>query len=271
MFLLRLIATAFLLHLPASAALACGPDENCPIGDRFYRIAMPEGYDGTTPVGALVWAHGYGGTAQGVMRNGSLRRMVSDAGLALIAAQGVNGSWDLPYGPRTFDSTGAAEFAYFDTILDDASKRFTIDRSRVIASGFSAGGMMVWNLACSHPENYAGFVPMSGTFWLKPPETCVPPVSSIVHIHGDADSTVPLAGRAIGETKQGEVADALNAYAEFGNFGPAKASKSGQLTCENRSNANGEILDFCLFPGGHSFRTEFLSYGIERLRAAGQI
>ena len=260
-----------LLLLFATPAFACGPDSNCVIGDRFYRIAMPEGHDGKTPVGALVWVHGYRGTTMGVMRNGNLRRMVSDAGLALIAAQGVNGSWNLPYGPRTFNSTGAAEFTYFNAVLDDAATRFPIDRNRIIAAGFSAGGMMVWNLACSNPDNFAGFIPMSGTFWLKPPKSCVGPASSIVHIHGDADRTVPLRGRTIGKTKQGEVADALAAYSAFGKFGASKPSKSGQLTCQNRDNAKGEILEFCLFPGGHSFRTEYLRYGIKRLRAAGQI
>ncbi|MGJ8615692.1 MAG: alpha/beta hydrolase family esterase [Sulfitobacter sp.] len=268
---IRLIATLLMLQLPVSAALACGPDSNCTVGDRFYRIAMPSGHDGKTPVGALVWAHGYRGTAAGLMNNGSMRRMVSDAGLALIAAQGVNGSWDLPYGPRTFDSTGADEFAYFDAVLKDAARRFPIDRSRIIASGFSAGGMMVWNLACSHPGNFAGFIPMSGTFWLKPPDACAAPVSSIVHIHGDADTTVPLTGRAIGETKQGEVADALGMYAKFGGFNAGKTSKTGKLKCQNQHNANREILEFCLFPGGHSFRTEYLRYGIKRLKAAGQI
>ncbi len=271
MYFIRFIMTFLLLQFPVSTALACGTDTNCIIGDRFYRIAMPDGHDGTTPVGALVWSHGYRGSANGVMRNGSLRRMVSDAGLALIAAQGVNGTWDLPYGPRTFNSTGASEFAYFDAVLGNASNRFAIDRTRIIASGFSAGGMMVWNLACSHPENYAGFVPMSGTFWLKPPVSCSAPVSSIVHIHGDADSTVPLTGRTIGETKQGEVADALDMYAKFGAFGQAKASTAGRLRCEDRANAKGDILEFCLFPGGHSFRTEYLRYGINRLRNAGVI
>ena len=260
-----------LLLLLASPALACGPDTDCAVGDRSYRIAMPDGHDGTTPVGALVWHHGYRGSAKGVMRNGSLRRMVSEAGLALIAAQGVNGTWDLPYGPRTFDSTGAAEFAYSDAMLDDASARFAIDRDRVIASGFSAGGMVVWNLACSHPANFAGFIPMSGTFWLKPPQTCVEPAASIVHIHGDADKTVPLTGRAIRETKQGEVEDALSMYATFGKFGPEQTSQTGALRCRNRANDAGNVLEFCLFPGGHSFRTEHLRYGIERLREAGQI
>lgn len=259
------------LMLLASPALACGPDSDCVVDNRHYRIALPDGHDGATHIGALVWSHGYRGSAAGAMRNKSLRRMAADAGLALIAAQGVNGSWDLPHGPRTFDSTGAVEFAYFDSVLDHASTKFPIDRDRIIVSGFSAGGMMVWNLACSHPQNFAGFIPISGTFWLKPPETCDAPVSSIVHIHGDADSTVPLAGRRIGETRQGKVADALALYRSFGAFGPPAQSKVGPLNCVNRQNPTGEILEFCIFSGGHSFRTEYLRYGIDRLRKAGQI
>jgi polyhydroxybutyrate depolymerase len=266
---MRLMVLLFALF--TSPAWACGTDTNCPVGERHYRISMPEGHDGTAAVGALVWSHGYRGSAAGVMRNRSLRRMVSNAGLALIAAQGVNGSWDLPYGPRTFDSTGAFEFAYFDAVIADATSRHHIDPNRIIAAGFSAGGMMVWNLACSHPEKFAGFVPMSGTFWLKPPETCATPVSSIVHIHGDADKTVPLTGREILDTKQGEVEDALAKYEAFAGHGDVTESRAGTLSCRNRSNPDGEILEFCLFPGGHSFRTEHLLYGINRLKAAGQI
>ncbi|MFC6761018.1 hypothetical protein ACFQFQ_18435 [Sulfitobacter porphyrae] len=134
------ISALLLALISASPVLACGADTDCVLGDRTYRIAMPEGYDGKTPVGALVWSHGYRGSAAGAMRNGSLRRMVSDAGLALIAAQGVDGSWDLPKGPGTFDSTGAAEFDYFDAVLADAQARFAIDPERIIVSGFSAGG-----------------------------------------------------------------------------------------------------------------------------------
>ena len=265
------LVLAMVASLGGARASACGADSNCDVGDRFYRIAMPEGHDGTTPVGALVWAHGFRGSAEGVMRNTSLRRMVSEAGLALIAVQGINGSWDLPYGPRTFDSTGAAEFAYFDAVLEDAADRFAIDRERIVAGGFSAGAMMVWNLACLHSQPFSGFIPISGTFWLKPPEACVLPVSSIVHIHGDADRTVPLDGRAIRETKQGRVDEALALYTDFGLFGPPHAITQGALRCDSRDNAAGEILEFCLFPGGHEFRTEYLRYGIDRLRATGHI
>ncbi len=253
----------------APAAQACGADSDCRVGDRVYRISLPEG--ARTPVGAVIWAHGYGGSAVGVMGNSSLRERVYAQGLALIAAQGVEGSWDLPNGPRRPDSTGAAEFAYFDAVIADAQARFGIDPARLVAAGFSAGGMMVWNLACAQPETFAGFVPISGTFWLKPPPTCVTPAASIIHIHGDRDATVPLEGRAIGSTRQGKVAEALEMYAALGAFGPAVSRKTDMFAGTERSNAQGKILEFCLFKGGHSFRPEYLGYALDRLRAAGQL
>lgn len=260
------ILIALLLTL-ASAAQACGPDTNCPIGDRHYRIALPDGHDGTTPIGALIWSHGYRGSAAGVMRNGSLRRMAAEMNLALIAAQGVDGSWDLPNGPGTFDSDGLAELTYFDAVIADATTRFPIDPGHIFAAGFSAGGMMTWHLACQRPKTFAGFAPIAGTFWLKPPETCAAQ-ANLIHIHGTSDKTVPLTGRAIRETKQGDVAEVLAFYSTFGNFTKTGNTAPGSLTCENKANPQGQILEFCLFDGGHSFRTEHLRHALGRLIAA---
>ena len=262
---------AALLCFVSVPALACGVDSACRIGAREYRISLPEGHAPGTPAGAVIWSHGYGGTAQGVMRNMSLRRMVHAQGMALIAAQGVDGTWDLPNGPRTQGSTGAAEFAYFEAVIADAGARFGIDPTRLVAAGFSAGGMMTWNLACARPALFAGFVPVSGTYWREPPVRCVTPLASIVHIHGDRDITVPLVGREIGQTRQGAVAQSLESYGAQGNFWPAEDTQAGDLSCAQRSNPQGKILDFCLFEGGHSFRTEHLAHGLDRLKQAGQL
>lgn len=265
MFAFRPGLGAVALALFAPAALACGPDTDCVIGERSYRISMPQGNDGQKPVGAVIWAHGYRGSADGVMQNTAMRHALSQMNLALIAAQGIGGTWDLPNGPRTMDSTGAAEFAYFENVIEDATSRFAIDRDRIHASGFSAGGMMVWNLACGRPDLFAGFAPFSGTFWLEPPDTCAEPVRSLVHIHGTEDITVPLEGRAIAETKQGEVADALTLYAAHGRFGAAEMADSGTLACETRTDGAGHILSLCLFEGGHSFSVQHLKYAIGQL------
>jgi polyhydroxybutyrate depolymerase len=254
----------------AAPALACGPDTDCQLGDRHYRIALPEG-QGNAPVGAVVFAHGYRGSAEAVMRNKNLRRVVSDMGLALIALKSADDDWVIPYAPRHMDSDGSVEFRYVEAVIEDAGGRFPIDTSRLMAAGFSAGGMMVWNLACAMPKRFAGFAAISGTFWMRPPEHCAAPAASLVHIHGTTDPTVPLEGRAILETRQGDVAEALEMYEGLGGFRPDGEMEFEDLTCENRRNADGEILDFCLHAGGHSFRSSYLKFAWERLRAAGQL
>lgn len=262
---------AVMALVPLAPAFACGPDTDCMLGDRHYRIAMPEGHDGTTEVPALVFAHGYRGSAEGVMRNGALRRLASDLGAALIAVNSDGPGWNLPNGPRTMQSDGSAEYDYFTAVLDDATARFAIDDARIVATGFSAGGMMVWNLACAQPGRYAGFVPIAGTFWKEPPATCADPVASIIHIHGDADRTVPLLGRAIGPTRQGEVPASLDMYARFGGFGNATSVSYDGLHCAERVNAAGDQLSFCSFNGGHSFQTEHVRHAWQQLEKAGRI
>jgi polyhydroxybutyrate depolymerase len=244
-------------------AVACGADTDCDIGDRSYRIAMP---DGVQNPGALIYAHGYGGSAQGAMRNGGLRRLANDMGLALIAANGAGGTWDLPGSPSNPTSTGAAEFTYFENLLEDAQSRFGIDRTKVIATGFSAGGMMTWNLICHRSDLIRGAIPMSGTFWDPLPAACDTPPISVVHIHGDNDPTVPLMGRAIRTTHQGDVRIARDMYAQHGGFGNEEAQQAGGLNCTMRDNVKDQILGFCMFSGGHSFRLENLRAGLEMLK-----
>ncbi|MEM9582959.1 MAG: polyhydroxybutyrate depolymerase [Pseudomonadota bacterium] len=266
---MRLIPLLFAL-ICASPSLACGPDTDCIVGDRHYRIAMPEGHDGASKVGAIVFAHGYRGSASGVMRNTSFRRMVSDMGLALIAVKSASEDWVLPNSPRRTNVDGSVEFEYMDAVIADAGTRFPLDTARMMMTGFSAGGMMVWNMACNRPEMFAGFVPISGTFWLEPPERCARPVANIIHIHGDNDPTVPLTGRAIADTHQGDVSAALAMYAEFGEFGPEAPRNNGPLSCSDRRNDDGRILNFCMFEGGHSFRSAYVKLAWDTLKSAGQ-
>ncbi|WP_298360351.1 prolyl oligopeptidase family serine peptidase [uncultured Litoreibacter sp.] len=267
---MRLISLIF-ASLLATPALSCGPDTDCALGERHYRIAMPDGHDGTTAVGAIVFAHGYRGSARGIMRNQNLRRMVSDMGLALIAVKSASDDWVLPNSPRRKDVDGSVEFNYMDAVIADASSRFAIDTDRMMMTGFSAGGMMTWNMACHRPDMFAGFVPISGTFWLEAPAECAGPVANVIHIHGDDDPTVPLAGRPIADTHQGDVMEALDMYAAYGGFGPSATRNTERLACKDRSNPAGDILNFCMFEGGHSFRSEYVKFGWETFAGSGKL
>lgn len=253
------------LTMPANA---CGPDTDCVIGERTYRIRMPEGHDGSAQIGAIMFFHGWRGSAAGTMRNKSLGQAVSDMGLALIAPTArPKEDWSIPGSPTKGDD----EIAYVGRVLDDIAARFPIDADRIMATGFSAGGMISWQLACDLSERFAGFAPIAGTFWEPVPDTCTAPATHVLHIHGTSDRMVPLEGRPIAETRQGNVHKVIAMYAETGGFGEPESHERDGLSCERRTNGDGRTLELCLHPGGHSFRTGYVTGAWRALQRLGAL
>ncbi len=253
----------------AGPAFACGPDTDCVVGDRAYRLYVPDGV-GDRPTGALLFAHGYRGTAGAEMRNRALRGLADDLGIALVALDAVGDDWQLAHTPQNPTATEAREEAYVAAVLADLKTRITLDPTRTVLSGFSAGGMMTWTMACDMSGSFAGFVPLSGTFWGPEPDTCTSPPANIVHIHGTRDTTVPLGGRAIGATRQGDVAKVLAMYAAYGGYtGTETVTAPEGMTCARSANPAGKRLEFCTFDGGHDASVARLRYGFARVTGGG--
>lgn len=255
---MRILCAALFLSFFTASAIACGVDSDCQLGTRTYRIYLPEERQGAEPIGAIIFAHGYRGTAEGTMQNKSLLQLADELGIALVAAQARGTGWHIPGRPRETGNTGLEEYNYFGAIIDDIAGRYDIDREKIMASGFSSGGMMIWELACKRGDLFMGFAPISGTFWSPVPPTCPSNPVNLIHYHGLSDQVVPLAGRKIADSSQGDVQKALTLFIERGNFGPAEMKADDGMNCEIRRNPQGKLLEFCTHPGGHSFRTEFL-------------
>ena len=259
----------FFFMIPQKA-IACGPDTDCVIGERIYRIRMPEGHDGSSSVGAVFFMHGYRGSAAGVMRNRSLGKAVSDLGLALVAPKSAFGDWAIPGSPSGHEPV---ELEYFEAVVADIRKRFNIDASRMMASGFSAGGMMTWNLACDRGGLFAAYAPIAGTFWQPVPQRCDSVTVSIIHTHGTSDRVVPLEGRPIQNTRQGNVYEVLSFYSALGGFGEPEQDQEADpdLACREQKNPAGQVLELCLHPGGHSMQTAFVKRAWEKFVKLGII
>ncbi len=257
--------------LVGGGAQACGQESDCLLGDRTYRVYLPKTLDAEKPLGAIVFAHGYRGSAAGIMRNGSLIGLADRLGVALIAVKSAGDDWNIPGVPSEGAKPDSDELAYFDAVLQDATERFGIDPNRIMMTGFSAGAMMVWNLVCHRSEAFAGFVPIAGTFWRPIPGRCDTPPAHVIHLHGRDDKIVPLVGRKVADAHQGNIAEVLEMYGDYGGYGPALVRRAGDLTCEERRNSEGRILDFCLFAGGHGFKADYLEQAWQRLEAAGAL
>lgn len=257
---LAVVATLLAGTLISPQSHACGPDTNCALGNRTYRIATPPRTD--APIGAIVFMHGYRGTAEGVMNNSSLRAMARELGVALIAPKSGGEDWLIRNAPRKGFADDRRELTYFDSLIADATARFNIDPTRILATGFSAGGMMTWTLACHRAERFAAFVPIAGTFWADMPTACPNPPIDLVHIHGTTDSVVPLTGRPIADTHQGDVRGALTMMRQSLDYDePLTVDVSSMpLSCKGEQTETGKALILCLHEGGHSVRAEWIAW-----------
>lgn len=255
--------------MSVTAVQACGPDTDCMIGDRTFRLAMPPGatIDGPNEgLGAILFLHGYRGSADGAMRNASLRKVAEDLGVAFVAAKSGGEDWLIRNAPNSGFVDDEAELEYFDALLDQLAE-YGIDREKTLVTGFSAGGMMTWTLACRRPDQFAAYVPVAGTFWAPMPEDCGYQPMKLLHIHGTSDTIVPLGGRPIADVRQGDVPEALRGLRDaLGVDGPEVATEGpDDLSCTGTGESSQSAVTFCLHDGGHSFQAPWVDWSYRNL------
>lgn len=263
----RLRAACLLLCLVAllvPSARACGPDSNCPVAQGSYRMRAPPGWDGRTALPVLVFFHGFKGSAAATMRDRGLGAVLAGRGILLVAPDGLDGSWSFRGAP----AHARDDLAYTRAVLDDVATRLPIDRTRLWASGFSLGGSIVWSIACTAPELFAGYAPIAGALWDPLPTRCAGPVD-LVHVHGLSDPTMPLEGRPIaGQWHQGDVfaSFALLRTTDGCARPPSRFASEGPLLCRIWDGcASGKALRMCLHPFGHDLRPAWLESALDWL------
>ena len=263
--LTALIATLVLMigaGFPATAQQddLCGaPEKPCKIDGGSYNISLPEGWAGGP---AVIHLHGYGGSGAKVVGNKAFVARITVRGYALIAPSGLpwkegkpkQTEWSVRDG---YDAYPRDDVAFLRAVLDDAAKRFGIDRSRVLMTGFSRGASMVWDVACIAPDMAAAYAPVAGGFWESLPTDCVGPVK-LLHTHGFKDRTVPLEGRRLTweglNFVQGDIYQGLQLWRQINGC----SNRAGEHVIEEKiwrkvwtDCTQGAALEFALHPGGH--------------------
>lgn len=239
----------------AGAAAACGTAGGvCAVDGGSYRIVLPDAAAGSLP--AVVFLHGYGGSGAGILKNKALVQAVTGRGYALIAPDGTmrssgsRRSW--VFRPH---SQGRDEARFFAEVLEDAAQQFGVDAAATVLAGFSSGAFMVNYLACSTPDLFAAYAPVSGSFWRPQPEACAGPVR-LFHTHGWSDGVVPLEGRPLGGGRflQGDAFAGLELWRQTNgcaSHAPQKRWQEGEYMMRSWDCGPGADIRLALFPGGH--------------------
>lgn len=250
----RLIAIAIMSAVLASSAVAdCGGETPCTLSAGSYHIARPDTDNG--PIPAVMFLHGHGGSAAGVLNMREMVESFTARGYAVIAPNGAR----RPNGPRSWSFLpkfgGRDDFSFLPEVLNDAATRFDVDPERTVLAGFSSGAFMVNYLACKKPEAFAAYLPVSGGFWRPQPETCAGPVS-LYQSHGWSDKVVPLEGRILGGGRftQGDIWTGLELWRDTlgcDTHAPDRIWQDDTRDLRRWDCREGHTLTFELFPGGH--------------------
>lgn len=192
------LVSAFESYIPPSSSLPSSfgeaevllSTEQHHIGDRSYRVALPDGFDPARAYPVIMSFGGWGETAENHASQAQLHNAVGNDAV-VVYGQGVDDAWGgAPYAETSRDE----DIEYVHDILDDLDERYSIDREQVFASGLSNGGGMAAALACHSPETVAGVVGVAGAYYDPTVTDCAKGQVPTLLIHADDDPVVAYEG-----------------------------------------------------------------------------
>ncbi len=154
----------------------------------------------------VILLHGAGGSGGGYLSRTGWGRRGSERGYITVAPSGLTidpeKSADFQSNPRVWNSGSALtaqskrskvdDWEFFERLLEDVAKQWTIDQKRIYIVGHSNGGAMAFALARHWPGRFAGIASAMSL----PPEASdseIGPIPTLC-IFGSDDRVVPLAG-----------------------------------------------------------------------------
>ena len=167
--------------------------------EREYLTYIPSGYSHTNEAPIVLNFHGLGGTASGQLALSDWRGLAEKHGIILLYPQGLElqkgGSHWNP-DPVSSDSKSISDdLGFVRRLLKRISKKYSIDKSRVYATGYSNGAGMAYGLAHHMPDLITGIAPVSGLMNDKYHSTTsgVKPVG-LISFNGKEDWVRPVNG-----------------------------------------------------------------------------
>ena len=222
----------------------CAMLDACAVGDRSYHARLPDEWDGESPLPVLLHFHGWARQGTLVVQHRRIAGATRARGVLLLAPNGLRGSWD-------FWGADSDDVGFARSVLEDAARRWPVDRARIYVSGYSYGSAMAWRFACQDGADFAALLAISGT--LRQSENCPERPGEVRHVHGLEDTVMdfPMGPGA-------DVTHPVRLWRDrMGCAGPATAPRDWQarewLTFTRREwrdcREGRVVLD--IHPGGH--------------------
>jgi len=147
----------------------------------------------------VILLHGYSGSGAFYESLAQIESLAEARGFLYLYPDGTRNPWGSQFWNATdaacdFWNMGVDDAGYLQALIEEISRRFSLDRKGVHLFGHSNGSFMAYRMACQSADLIAGIAGNAGMTFLEP--TCCHPSEpvNILHIHGTADSDVPYPG-----------------------------------------------------------------------------
>jgi len=168
---------------------------------RSYVLYVPEGYKANTPTPVVLTFHGGGGEPQGVTDKSQMNVVADQHGFLLAYPDGTGfieavGTWNAGACCGYAVRNAVDDVGYTRAMIADITAKFTVDASRIYATGLSNGAMMAHRLACELADQIAAIAPVAGGITLGGDFTACNPTRpvSVMEFHGTTDDNYPYNG-----------------------------------------------------------------------------
>ena len=121
-----------------------------------YAISIPRNYSPSTPVPLILALHYGVGDGGAAGAGGDVVRILigpalGELGAIIVAPDSVRGDWSSPENEKAVNE-----------LLDMVLARYSIDRKKVVVTGFSMGGAGSWHFAEKFTERFSAAIPVAG-------------------------------------------------------------------------------------------------------------
>lgn len=155
------------------------------LGERWFRLHVPESYDPGHPAALVLNFHGYGRTAGDQEAYSGFVPISDREGFILVTPEGSGEpqGWDIV---GVYAEDGVDDTAFIADLVDHLEASLCINPGAVFALGMSNGAEMASQLACDQPEVFAAIAAVAGLLY----QDCEGQPVSVIAFHGTDDWNV---------------------------------------------------------------------------------
>lgn len=175
---------------PEPAGIPAGTSQHS-LGERTFRVHRPATLPAGQRVPLVLVLHGGAGSGEQAEESYGWDATAGRDGFLVVYPDGIGRSWNA--GPGCCGRAAredADDIGFLEEVVADVVARAPVDNTRVFVTGMSNGGMMTYRLACTSTV-FRAVAPVAGMLIGDCPS---PAPVSLLHIHGEADRSVPWAG-----------------------------------------------------------------------------